>query len=68
MLGLKGAVATPLQLVSYWKCEDSHTDLRIDYKYNAQAMSSPATLLNVSISVPVDGIVRNMQSKPPGQW
>ncbi|XP_071517195.1 F-BAR domain only protein 2 isoform X8 [Panulirus ornatus] len=65
---LNGANASPLQLVSYWKCDDSHTDLRIDYKYNSHAIASPSPLLNVNISVPMDGVVRNMQSKPPGQW
>lgn len=31
-------------------------------------MSSPSPLLNVSVAVPVDGGVKNMQSKPPAQW
>ncbi|XP_069185579.1 F-BAR domain only protein 2 isoform X6 [Procambarus clarkii] len=65
---MNGANSSPLQLVSYWKCEDSHTDLRIDYKYNPHAIASPSPLLNVNVSVPMDGIVKNMQSKPPGQW
>ncbi|XP_069991473.1 F-BAR domain only protein 2 isoform X5 [Penaeus vannamei] len=63
-----GAQSSPLQLVSYWKCEDSHTDLRIDYKYNPHAIASPSPLLNLNIKVPVDGVVGNMQSKPSGQW
>ncbi|KAK7073369.1 hypothetical protein SK128_016699 [Halocaridina rubra] len=63
-----GAHSSPLQLVSYWKCEDNHTDLRIDYKYNPYAIASPCALLNVNITVPVDGVVKNMQSKPSGQW
>ncbi|XP_042880983.1 F-BAR domain only protein 2-like isoform X6 [Penaeus japonicus] len=63
-----GAQSSPLQLVSYWKCEDSHTDLRIDYKYNPHAIASPSPLLNLNIMVPVDGVVSNMQSKPSGQW
>ncbi|XP_063862788.1 F-BAR domain only protein 2-like isoform X3 [Scylla paramamosain] len=65
---LNGATSSPLQLVSYWKCEDNHTDLRIDYKYNPHAIASPSPLLNVNVMVPVDGIVKNMQSKPQGQW
>ncbi|CAL4166414.1 unnamed protein product, partial [Meganyctiphanes norvegica] len=63
-----GAVSTPLQLVSYWKCDENHTDLRVDYKYNPNAMATPSALLNVNVSVPVDGVVKNMQSKPQGQW
>lgn len=63
-----GANSCPFQLVSYWKCGNSHTDLKIDYKYNSHAMSSPSPLLNVSVAVPVDGGVRNMHSKPTAQW
>ena len=55
-------------MVAYWKCESDHTDLRLDYKYNAHAMSLPAALMNLSIAVPVDGGVKNMQSKPNGTW
>ena len=63
-----GAGSCPLQMVAYWKCEKDHTDLRLDYKYNAHAMGNPAALLNLSIAVPVDGGVMNMQSKPNGTW
>lgn len=63
-----GAASCPFQLVSYWKCEPRHTDLKIDYKYNAHAMSGPSALLNISITVPVDGGVKNVQSKPHSAW
>lgn len=63
-----GATSCPFQLVSYWKCEATHTDLKIDYKYNSHAMASPSPLLNVSINVPVDGGVKNVQSKPHSAW
>jgi hypothetical protein len=63
-----GAQSCPFQLVSYWKCEQTHTDIKIDYKYNSHAMTQPSPLLNVSISVPVDGGVRNVQSKPHSAW
>lgn len=63
-----GATSCPFQLVSYWKCEKNHTDVKIDYKYNSQAMSSPSPLLNVSLSVPVDGGVSNIQSRPHSAW
>lgn len=63
-----GAASCPFQLVTYWKCEQTHTDLKIDYKYNSHAMATPSPLLNVSISVPVDGGVRNVQSKPHSAW
>lgn len=63
-----GAQSCPFQLVSYWKCEPTHTDIKIDYKYNNHSMASPSPLLNVSISVPVDGGVKNVQSKPHSAW
>ncbi|XP_038121638.1 uncharacterized protein LOC6041930 isoform X3 [Culex quinquefasciatus] len=63
-----GAASCPFQLVSYWKCEQRHTDIKIDYKYNSHAMAVASPLLNVSISVPVDGSVKNVQSKPHSAW
>lgn len=63
-----GASSCPFQLVSYWKCEPTHTALKIDYKYNSHAMSSSSPLLNVAISVPVDGGVKNVQAKPHSVW
>eukprot|EP00096_Caligus_rogercresseyi_P009721 TRINITY_DN3351_c0_g1_i2.p1 TRINITY_DN3351_c0_g1~~TRINITY_DN3351_c0_g1_i2.p1 ORF type:complete len:1174 (-),score=464.11 TRINITY_DN3351_c0_g1_i2:400-3921(-) len=64
-----GAKSCPLQLVAYWKCEPGLTDLRLNYKYNASALASPAApLLNLSIAVPIDGGVSNMISKPTGTW
>ncbi len=64
-----GATSAPFQLVTFWKCEASHTDLRIDYKYNGKtAMASPAPLLNLAISVPVDGGVKSMHARPVGTW
>ena len=63
-----GAGSCPLQMVAYWKCEPSHTDLRLDYKYNGHTMPSPFPLLNLSVAVPVTGGVQNMQSQPTGTW
>ncbi|CAH1103640.1 unnamed protein product [Psylliodes chrysocephalus] len=63
-----GANSCPFQLVAYWKCSSAHTDLKIDYKYNSHAMSSPTPLLNVTVAVPVPGVVKNMQTKPTAQW
>lgn len=64
----QGAGSCPFQLVCYWKCEQMHTDIKIDYKYNSHAMSAPSPLLNVAITVPVDGDVKNVQSKPHSVW
>ncbi|XP_013396584.1 F-BAR domain only protein 2 [Lingula anatina] len=65
---LPGVQSTPLQIVTYWKCEPSSTDLRVDYRYNGAAMSKPSPLTGVSVAVPVDGDVQLMQSIPPGTW
>lgn len=54
--------------MAYWKCEKSHTDLKVDYKYNSHAMSSASPLLNVMVVVPIDGGVKSMQSKPTSLW
>ncbi|KAK9498251.1 hypothetical protein O3M35_004107 [Rhynocoris fuscipes] len=63
-----GAESCPLQLVAYWKCDTTQTDLKVDYKYNCHAMASPTPLLNLTVAVPVDGKVTNMQSKPSAIW
>ncbi|KAG7263802.1 hypothetical protein CRUP_006570, partial [Coryphaenoides rupestris] len=45
------------------------TDLRIDYKYNSQAMAAPAPLHNIHFLVPVDGGVAKLQAMiPPATW
>lgn len=63
-----GVECTPLPVVAYWKCEDTTTDYRLDYKYNPHCMSNPATLKNVNVMVGVSGGAGNMQSLPPGEW
>ena len=72
--------------MSYWRCEERHTDLKIDYKYNQHSMARSDKLLtkrmtmscsyhfrttalqNVTLSVPVDGVVTDMVSEPKGEW
>ncbi|XP_066157936.1 F-BAR domain only protein 2 isoform X6 [Euwallacea fornicatus] len=63
-----GANSCPLQLVAYWKCTKQRTDLKIEYKYNQHAMSSPTPLLNVAVGIPIEGVVKAMQTKPQAQW
>ncbi|MBN3284949.1 SGIP1 protein, partial [Polyodon spathula] len=61
--------STPLNLAVSWRCEPASTDLRIDYKYNADAMTTPVALNNVQFLVPVDGGVTKMQAVlPPAAW
>ncbi|XP_061214583.1 F-BAR domain only protein 2 [Neopsephotus bourkii] len=63
-----GIQSTPLNLATYWKCNASTTDVRVDYKYNPESMNTPSMLSNVQVVVPVDGGVTNMQSLPPAKW
>ncbi|XP_020706803.2 F-BAR domain only protein 2 isoform X2 [Athalia rosae] len=64
----EGAGSCPFQLVAYWKCESTHTDLKIDYKYNSRAMASPSPLLNLHVASPIDGGFKSLHSKPLAQW
>uniref|UniRef100_A0AAQ5X9J6 F-BAR domain only protein 2 n=1 Tax=Amphiprion ocellaris TaxID=80972 RepID=A0AAQ5X9J6_AMPOC len=63
-----GIHSTPLNLAVYWKCTESTTDLRVDYRYNPESMDTPGPLTNVQILVPVDGGVTNKQSLPTSIW
>ncbi|KAL7287341.1 hypothetical protein TKK_0018463 [Trichogramma kaykai] len=63
-----GAASCPFQLVAYWKTAPTHTDLKVDYKYNSRAMAAPNPLLNLQLSVPIDGGFRSVQSQPNAQW
>ncbi|XP_023317875.1 F-BAR domain only protein 2 isoform X2 [Trichogramma pretiosum] len=63
-----GAASCPFQLVAYWKTGPTHTDLKVDYKYNSRAMAAPNPLLNLQLSVPIDGGFRSVQSQPNAQW
>ncbi|XP_034629396.1 F-BAR domain only protein 2 isoform X3 [Trachemys scripta elegans] len=63
-----GIQSTPLNLATYWKCNASTTDVRVDYKYNPESMTVPSMLSNIQVVVPVDGGVTNMQSLPPAKW
>uniref|UniRef100_H3AN08 F-BAR domain only protein 2 n=1 Tax=Latimeria chalumnae TaxID=7897 RepID=H3AN08_LATCH len=63
-----GIQSTPLNLVTYWKCTSTTTDVRVDYKYNPESMITASMLSNLQLLVPVDGGVLNMQSLPPAVW
>ncbi|KTF94623.1 hypothetical protein cypCar_00002301 [Cyprinus carpio] len=65
----KGPQSTPLNLAVSWRCEPTSTDLRIDYKYNGGAMTTPVALNNVQFLIPVDGGVSKLQAVlPPAAW
>ncbi|XP_051568760.1 SH3-containing GRB2-like protein 3-interacting protein 1 isoform X3 [Myxocyprinus asiaticus] len=65
----KGPQSTPLNLAMSWRCEPTSTDLRIDYKYNGGAMTTPVALNNVQFLIPVDGGVNKLQAVlPPAAW
>ena len=60
--------SAPLQLASYWKCAATHTDFHLNYKFNGTAMMPRSTLSKVTVTVPTDGNVTNVQSKPNATW
>ncbi|KYO36904.1 SH3-containing GRB2-like protein 3-interacting protein 1 isoform F [Alligator mississippiensis] len=65
----QGIQSTPLNLAVNWRCESTSTDLRIDYKYNTEAMTTPVALNNVQFLVPMDGGVTKLQAVlPPAVW
>uniref|UniRef100_A0A8C4IS55 SH3-containing GRB2-like protein 3-interacting protein 1 n=1 Tax=Dicentrarchus labrax TaxID=13489 RepID=A0A8C4IS55_DICLA len=65
----EGLQSIPLNLAVSWRCEPTSTDLRIDYKYNGEAMTMPMALNNVQFLVPVDGGVSKLQAVlPPAAW
>uniref|UniRef100_A0A670IW76 SH3-containing GRB2-like protein 3-interacting protein 1 n=1 Tax=Podarcis muralis TaxID=64176 RepID=A0A670IW76_PODMU len=65
----QGIQSTPLNLAVNWRCEPTSTDLRIDYKYNLEAMTTPVALNNVQFLVPIDGGVTKLQAVlPPAIW
>uniref|UniRef100_A0A671W0S6 SH3GL interacting endocytic adaptor 1 n=1 Tax=Sparus aurata TaxID=8175 RepID=A0A671W0S6_SPAAU len=65
----EGHQSVPLNLAVSWRCEPTSTDLRIDFKYNGEAMTSPMALNNVQFLVPIDGGVSKLQAVlPPAAW
>ncbi|XP_025839005.1 SH3-containing GRB2-like protein 3-interacting protein 1 isoform X26 [Vulpes vulpes] len=65
----QGLQSTPLNLAVNWRCEPASTDLRIDYKYNTDAMTTAVALNNVQFLVPIDGGVTKLQAVlPPAVW
>ncbi|XP_037682901.1 SH3-containing GRB2-like protein 3-interacting protein 1 isoform X3 [Choloepus didactylus] len=65
----QGIQSTPLNLAVNWRCEPASTDLRIDYKYNTDAMTTAVALNNVQFLVPIDGGVSRLQAVlPPAVW
>ncbi|XP_018418598.1 PREDICTED: SH3-containing GRB2-like protein 3-interacting protein 1 [Nanorana parkeri] len=65
----QGLQSTPLNLAVNWRCDPTSTDLRIDYKYNPEAMTTPVALNNVQFIIPIDGGVTKPQAVlPPAVW
>ncbi|XP_055058910.2 SH3-containing GRB2-like protein 3-interacting protein 1 isoform X1 [Misgurnus anguillicaudatus] len=65
----QGIQSTPLNLAVSWRGDASCTDLRIDYKYNAEAMPVPTPLTNIHFMAAVDGGVNKLQAMlPPATW
>ncbi|XP_051555291.1 SH3-containing GRB2-like protein 3-interacting protein 1 [Myxocyprinus asiaticus] len=65
----EGIQSTPLNLAVSWRGDASSTDLRIDYKYNTEAMPTPTPLTNIQFMAAVDGGVNKLQAMlPPATW
>ncbi|XP_029930995.1 SH3-containing GRB2-like protein 3-interacting protein 1 [Myripristis murdjan] len=65
----EGIQSTPLNLAVSWRGDATSTDLRIDYKYNTEAMANPVPLHNIHFLVPVDGGVAKLQAMiPAATW
>nr|XP_020474013.1 SH3-containing GRB2-like protein 3-interacting protein 1 isoform X2 [Monopterus albus] len=65
----EGIQSTPLNLAVSWRGDATSTDLRIDYKYNTDAMAAPMPLHNITFLVPVDGVIEKLQAMiPPATW
>ncbi|PIO35953.1 hypothetical protein AB205_0093180, partial [Aquarana catesbeiana] len=58
-----GIQSTPLNLATYWKCNPTTTDVRLDYKYNPESMVVPSALSNIQVVVPVDGGSGSLRAK-----
>ncbi|XP_076600976.1 SH3-containing GRB2-like protein 3-interacting protein 1 [Chaetodon auriga] len=64
-----GIQSTPLNLAVSWRGDATNTDLRIDYKYNMEAMAAPMPLHNIHFLVPVDGGIAKVQAMiPAATW
>ncbi|XGW11452.1 hypothetical protein V3C99_012720 [Haemonchus contortus] len=61
------AVQPPLLLSNYWKCEEDHTDVRVDYHLNPQC-SITTPLLNLVFTTKVSGEVNTVTSDPQAIW
>ncbi|XP_060900204.1 SH3-containing GRB2-like protein 3-interacting protein 1 [Labrus mixtus] len=65
----EGIQSTPLNLALSWRGDANNTDLRIDYKYNTEAMAAPMPLHDINFLVPVDGVMATVQAMiPPATW
>lgn len=65
----EGIQSTPLNLAVNWRGDAACTDLRVDYKYNTEAMAAPVPLHDVLFLVPVDGGEAKVQAMvPPATW
>uniref|UniRef100_A0A673L8A1 MHD domain-containing protein n=2 Tax=Sinocyclocheilus rhinocerous TaxID=307959 RepID=A0A673L8A1_9TELE len=65
----QGIQSTPLNLAVSWRGDANSTDLRIDYKYNIEAMPTPTPLTKIHFVAAVDGGVNKLQAMlPPATW
>uniref|UniRef100_A0A669B5L7 MHD domain-containing protein n=1 Tax=Oreochromis niloticus TaxID=8128 RepID=A0A669B5L7_ORENI len=60
-----GIQSTPLNLAVSWRGDGTNIDLRIDYKYNTEALAAPVPLHDINFLVPVDGGIAKLQAMIP---
>lgn len=64
-----GAASAPLHLVTYWNCDSSKSDLKVDYLYNwAERFSQRPCNAHITVTLPSSASVTNVHSKPPCSW
>ncbi|KAM7535221.1 hypothetical protein Aperf_G00000103368 [Anoplocephala perfoliata] len=72
-------VPPPITMCTFWRCENSTTDFRLDYfvqwpkwssasPSNVEAGSSEISCQDLRVNLLVDGGVVRMQSRPLGTW
>lgn len=62
------ASSVPLHLTSLWKCESSETNFRLDYRFNSAVCSGASSLSNVTVLLPMDRDVSDLQATPAAAW
>ncbi|CAH8475160.1 unnamed protein product [Schistosoma rodhaini] len=70
--GYYPSLTPPIHLCTYWRCEASSTDFRLDYTAQWPTPTTAKELVkntgDLRINLMIDGTVSHMQSLPVGTW